>query len=259
MRLKDRVAIITGSTSGIGKAIALAMGAEGAGVIVNGRRAEAAEQVAGEIRSAGGTALAFPADVTVPSQVEGLVRSALETYGRVDILVNNAGGVAGVPPTQYLEDVLEEQWDKVLDLNLKSAFLCSRAVAKYMREQGGGKIVNIASEASRVIHRGPSARYQYTAAKAGLAGLTRAMAIELGPYGINVNAVAPGQTLANERQQSNWNSLSEEEKARMVQNIPLRRVALPADIAPVVVFLASDEARYITGATIDVNGGRTLS
>lgn len=243
----------------MGKAIAKALAAEGARVVVNGRRAQAAEDVAQEIREAEGVALAVPADVTQAAQAEGLVRAALEAFSRVDILVNNAGGVAGVPPTQYLEEVLEEDWDRVVDLNLKAAFLCSRAVAKGMREQGGGKVINIASEAARRIHRGPSGRFQYTAAKAGLAGLTRAMAIELGPYGINVNAVAPGFTLANQRQRAYWESLPAEEKERVLRDIPLGKLAEPEDIAPVVVFLASEGARYITGATIDVNGGRTVA
>lgn len=259
MRLENKVAIVTGSTSGIGRAIAKAMAVEGAIVAVNGRRAEAAEEVAREIRGAGGKAVAMAADVTQAAQVQGLVKGVLEAFGRIDVLINNAGGVGGVRPTRYMEEILEEEWDRVVDLNLKAAFLCSRAVTKQMREQGGGKIVNTASEAARRIHRGESGRFQYTAAKAGLVGLTRAMAIELGPYGINVNAVAPGYTLANERHRSYWASLPPEEKEKVVQDIPLRRLAEPEDIAPVAVFLASDEARYINGATIDVNGGRTVS
>ncbi len=259
MRLKDKIAIVTGSTSGIGRAIAMAMAAEGARVVVNGRRAEAAEETARKIRATGGVALAVPADVTRATQVEAMVKTVLEEFGRVDILVNNAGGLAGVRPTQHLEEVLEEEWDRVVDLNLKAAFLCSRAVVKGMREQGGGKIVNTASEAARRIHRGASGRFEYTAAKAGLVGLTRAMAIELGPYGINVNAVAPGYTIASDRHRTYWNSLPAEEREKIIQEIPLRRVADPEDIAPVVVFLASDEARYVNGATIDVNGGRTVS
>lgn len=259
MRLKDRIAIVTGSTSGIGKAIAKAMAAEGARVVVNGRHAEAAEEIAGEIRRTGGTALAVPADVTLSAAVESMVKSVLDAFGRVDILVNNAGGLAGVRPTQHLEEVLEDEWDRVVALNLKAAFLCSRAVVSQMREQGGGKIVNTASEAARRIHRGASGRFEYTAAKAGLVGLTRAMAIELGPYGINVNAIAPGYTIASERHVAYWNSLPATTREQIIQEIPLRRVADPEDIAPVVVFLASDEARYINGATIDVNGGRTVS
>ncbi len=259
MRLENMVAIVTGSTSGIGKAIVMAMAAEGARVVVNCRHGQEAEDVAGEIRQSGAAALGVAADVTVAERVDELVQSVLSSFGRIDILVNNAGGVAGSRPAQYMEEVREEDWDRVVDLNLKGTFLCSRAVAGLMREQGRGKIINIASEASRNIHKGPTGRFQYTAAKAGVTGLTRAMAIELGPYGINVNAVAPGWTFSKESQRAAWESMSPEEKARIIQAVPLRRLAEVEDIAPVAVFLASDESRYITGATIDVNGGRTVA
>ncbi|MDO8691789.1 MAG: 3-oxoacyl-ACP reductase family protein [Dehalococcoidia bacterium] len=258
MRLANRVAIVTGSTSGIGKATILAMAAEGARVVVNSRGAEASEKLAGEIRQSGGNALAVPADVTRNDQVEAMVKAALDAFGRVDILVNNAGGVVGSRFTQYLEEVPEEDWDRVLEINLKSAFLCSRAVARHMREQGGGRIINLASEAARNILKAPAGRVQYSAAKAGVTGLTRSMAVELGPHGINVNAVAPGYTLANERQRAGWESMPEDARARVIQDIPLRRLAEVDDVAPVIVFLASDAARYITGVTIDVNGGRTV-
>lgn len=235
------------------------MASEGARVVVNGRRGETAEEVAREVRESGGMALAVGADITQASQVEAMVRSCLEAFGRIDILVNNAGGISGVRPTQFMEETLEEEWDRVVDLNLKGTFLCSRAVVMHMREQGGGKVVNIASEAARRTLGGRSGRFQYTAAKAGVLGLTRAMAIELGPYRINVNAVAPGFTLASQSQRAYWESLPAEAKERVLQAIPLRRLATPEDIVPVVIFLASDEARYINGATIDVNGGRTVA
>ncbi len=259
MRLENMVAVVTGSTSGIGKATALAMAAEGATVVVNGRNAQTAEDVAGEIRRSGGTALAVAADVTESGQVDTLFKTVLASFGRVDILVNNAGGLIGSRPAQYVEEVPEEDWDRVVDLNLKGTFLCSRTAAKPMREQGRGSIINIASEAARNILNAPAGRLQYTAAKAGVTGLTRAMAIELGPYGINVNAVAPGWTLSKDSQRNVWESMPAGGKDQILNQIPLRRLAQVEDIAPVVVFLASDQARYITGVTLDVNGGRTVS
>jgi 3-oxoacyl-[acyl-carrier protein] reductase len=173
----------------------------------------------------------------------------IEELGRLDILVNNAG--LGTP-TMPVEEIAPEDWDRTLALNLKSAFLCVRAAAPVMKRQGYGRIVNVSSFAGRNYSRisGP----QYGAAKAGLQGFTKHMAVELGPYGICVNAVAPSITLTD-RVKAKWEGRSEEERRTILSGIPLRRLAQPEEVATVIAFLASDDASYVNGVCIDVNGG----
>ena len=255
MRLNGKIAVVTGSGRGLGRAIAVTLAEEGTRTVVSDLDREAMETTADEIRKLGQDVLAVQADVSKPDQVERMIQKAVDTFGRVDILVNNAGGALHTP--HKIEQVTEEHWDRVVDVNLKGAFFCTQAVVARMREQGsGGKIVNISALAAKSY--ATLAGVQYTAAKAGIGGLTRQLARELGPDGINVNAVAPTVMLTGERVQGLWEAKSEEERKRVIQSIPLRRLADPREIARVVVFLASEDAGYITGVTLDVNGGRYM-
>jgi len=241
MRLTDRRAIVTGGGSGIGRAIAHRFAAEGASVIVADLVAERAEAVAGELDGA----RPVHADVTSAADVERLLREATEALGRVDVLVNNAGfGDA--------DDVLEideEAWDREVAINLKATFLCSRAVLPGMIERGSGVIVNIASVNGIAFF----ANEAYSAAKAGMINLTRSMAVRYGRHGIRVNAIAPG-TIRTPL----WEERIEKEPAifeRLVRWYPLGRVGEPDDVARAAVFLASDDAAWITGEVLRVDGG----
>ena len=254
MRLKGKVAVVTGSAGGVGKACALALAKEGADVVINDINQEMVDKAVEEIKKFGVRCLGIVADVSNKEQVEYMVKKVIEEWGKIDILVNNAGGA--LHTRARFEEVTEEDWDKVMNVNLKGTFFCCKAVVPYMIKQGGGRIINMSALAGR--WRASLAGVQYTSAKAGVGGLTRHLANELGPYGIYVNAVAPGITLSGPRVEGLWNAKSEEEKKQILDSIPLRRLGRPEDIANVVVFLASDEASYITGATIDVNGGRFM-
>ena len=256
MRLKDKISIVTGSAAGLGKVIALAMAEEGARVVVCDVNEQALQTTAKEIEQISKPALPVLADVSDKKQVARMVQKAIDTFGRIDILVNNAGGALHTP--HKLEEVDEKDWDKVVNINLKGAFLCSQAVIAQMRKQGtGGKIVNISALAGRSY--ATLAGVQYTSAKAGIGGLTRHLAREVGPFGINVNAVAPSVMLTGERVRGLWEAKTEEERKKVIEEIPLRRLAEPREIARVVVFLASDDASYVTGVTLDVNGGRFMT
>ncbi len=258
MKLQDKVAIVTGSNQGIGKAIAQYFAREGAKVVITGRRSQVVQQVAQEIVDGGGTAIGVPVDVTDSSQVNAMVEKVIATFGRIDVLVNNAGGTIGTPICERYVDIDEKDWDRLIDLNLKGHFLCIKAVAPHMIERRSGKIVSISSEAARRIHRGPAGHLPYNSAKAGILGLTRALACDLGPYGITVNAVLPGLTNVSEVT-AVWATLPAEVRQQTLNEIPLGRIAEGEEIASVVAFLASDEASYITGASIDVNGGRIMT
>jgi 3-oxoacyl-[acyl-carrier protein] reductase len=244
VRLKDQVAIVTGAGRGIGRAIALALAAEGAKVIVNySRSAEAAEQVVAQIQAAGGEARAVQADVADNAQIEALIRAAQETFGRVDILVNNAG----ITRDKLLLRMTEEDWDAVLDTNLKGAFLCTKAVASRMLKQKSGVIVNVGSVLGKV---GGAGQANYSASKAGLVGLTKAAAKELGSRNIRVNAVAPGfiETDMTEL-------LKPEQKEAILKQIPQGRFGSAEDVARAVVFLCSSDAAYIQGEVLSIDGG----
>lgn len=254
MRLKDRVAIVTGSMGGLGKFYAAALAKEGAKVVINDIDKKGIDETVEEIKVLGGKCMGIVADISDKAQVDGMVKKVVEKWGRIDILVNNAGGALHTP--ERFEDVTEKDWDKVMDINLKGAFFCCKAVLPYMIRQAGGRIVNISALAGRTA--ASLAGIQYTSAKAGLGGLTRHLAKEMGKYGIYVNAIAPGITLSGSRVEGLWNAKSEGERRRVLASIPLGRLGKGEDIASVVVFLTSDEASYITGATIDVNGGRFM-
>jgi NAD(P)-dependent dehydrogenase (short-subunit alcohol dehydrogenase family) len=193
-------------------------------------------------------------DVTNKAEIANLVKEIKKLWGSVDILINNAGGALNTP--YVLEEIEEKDWNLVVDVNLKGTFLCSQAVIPEMVRQKGGVIVNISALAGH--WRASLAGVQYVAAKAGVEGLTRQLAYDWGKYGVRVNAVAPTVTLTGDRVKGLWEDKSEEEKKKVLSDIPLGRLGTPEEVASVVVFLASDESSYITGITIDVSGGRYL-
>jgi len=248
MRLAGKVALVTGAQQGIGRAIALAYGREGASVVVNYLDNQAAaEDIAARIRAGGARAIAVAGNVARAADVRGLLEAGT-TLGGIDVLVNNAGIF---PRVEFLQ-MSEAQWDEVLGVNLKGTFLCTQAVAQEMVARGrGGAVINLASAAAfRSSPRG----VHYVSSKAGIVGLTRAAALELARYKVRVNAIAPGTT---DTAQPRY-GMSEEELQAAGRQIPLGRLAEPEDVADLAVFLASEEARHITGQTMHVNGGSYL-
>jgi NAD(P)-dependent dehydrogenase (short-subunit alcohol dehydrogenase family) len=248
MRLAGKVALVTGAQQGIGKAIALAYGREGASVVLNYLDSQpGAEESASQIRAMGQRAVIIAGDVAQAVDIRRLVEAGT-SLGGIDILVNNAGIF---PRVEFL-DMTEAQWDEVLNVNLKGTFLCTQAVAQKMVERGrGGAVINLASGAAfRSSPRG----VHYVASKAGIVGLTRAAALELASYRVRVNAIAPGIT---DTAQPRY-GMSEEELQAAGRQVPLGRMGTPEDVADLAVFLASEESRHITGQTIHVNGGQYL-
>lgn len=250
MELEGKVGLVTGSSKGLGRAIAVALAKEGAKVVINGRNESDLAVTADEIGRLGAEVLIAKADVSNSQEVNGMIEKTIAAFGRLDILVNNAGGAMFT--NHIFTEVTEEEWDRVVNTNLKGAFLCCKAAVPHMLQQGSGKIINMSSLAGR--SSGRLAGVQYSSAKSGLQGLTRHLARELGPKGIAVNAVAPG-IVFSERVRKLYESRSEEDRRKMVEGTPLGRMAEPEEIAAVVVFMASAKASYINGATIDVNGG----
>jgi 3-oxoacyl-[acyl-carrier protein] reductase len=257
MRLKGKVALVTGSAKGIGNAIAMALAQEGCDLIINDIDVPLMDGAVQEIKKLGRQAISIAADVRDKEQVDKMIDKCLEVFGKVDILVNNAGGGSMGPnnlPPILIEDITEEQWDWVIDTNLKGTFLCTRAVIKHMKDRKSGKIVNISSLLARIGDMMSSPHY--SAAKAGILGLAKHVAKEVGPYGINVNSICPGPVVSGPRAELRWQGRrATGEYDQIVKGIPLGRLGKVDDVASVVVFLCSDESSYITGATIDVNGG----
>ena len=241
MDLKDKVAIVTGSARGIGQAIALKLAESGADIVVSD--IAGAGTVAEEIKAMGRRSLAVTADVSSKEDVAALVDKAVSALGRVDILVNNAG----ITRDQLLLRMSDEDWDSVLSVDLKSAFLCTRAVLRHMVKQRWGRIINISSIVGIVGNAGQA---NYASAKAGIIGFTRAVAKEVASRGITANAIAPGfiDTEMTRR-------LPEQQREEAKKQIPLGYLGTPRDVAEAVAFLASEEARYITGQVLGVDGG----
>ncbi|HUS60350.1 MAG TPA: 3-oxoacyl-ACP reductase family protein [Nevskiaceae bacterium] len=245
--LEGKKALVTGGSRGIGKGIALALATQGADVAVNYRsNVEEAQKVVEQIKQMGRQAFSVQADVSQKNQVAKMFAQIKEKWGKLDILVNNAG----ILQFAAFEELTEEQWDQVLAVNLKGQFLCSQEAVKLMGQ--GAKIINIASIASGGVGVGFSQIAHYTASKGGVVALTENMALELGAKGINVNAIGPGVI---ETDMTKGMLADEKQKAGMMARIPKRRVGKPEDIGAAAAFLASDEADYITGTVLYVDGG----
>jgi NAD(P)-dependent dehydrogenase (short-subunit alcohol dehydrogenase family) len=250
VRPGERVAIVTGGAQGIGRAIATAFGREGCRVMLADVNREGAERTAAELRAAGATVAAHAIDLQRVDQIPGLIDRTVRELGRLDVLVNNAGVEFG----GTFFEVTPEVWDAHLNVNLRAMFFTAQAAAGWMKDHGGGAVVNIASIQGAIF----SARYiPYTVSKSGVRGLTGALAVALAPHGIRVNAVAPGwcNTAMNKAAGAAPDSAAVRERLRL---IPLARIGEPEDMAEAVLFLASPRAAYLTGQTITVDGGRTL-
>jgi NAD(P)-dependent dehydrogenase (short-subunit alcohol dehydrogenase family) len=244
MRLKNNVAIITGSGRGIGREMARLFAAEGAKVVVADIHEETARRTAAEIIAAGGEACSIRVDVTDPTQVEAMTRRTMDKWSRLDILVNNAG--IGLN-TSFLDTTLAE-WQRVLAVNLTGTFLCAQAAAREMVHQGSGRILNVASISGQ---RGGQGRAAYGSAKAGVILLTKVMAVELAPHGVTVNAIAPGPVDTDQSRQSHTPAT----RRAYHERIPLRRYGEHREIAAAALFLASGEASFVNGAILNVDGG----
>ena len=253
-RLKDRVALVTGSAQGMGLAIATALAAEGAHIVISDVNEETIAKTVENLEGHGHHAMGVRMDVTNRQSVSDAIDKVASEWGPPEVLVNNAGGALHTP--HILSEIGEKDWDLVVNVNLKGAFFTCQKAIPLMVANGGGAIVNISALAAH--YRASLAGVQYTAAKAGVEGLTRQLAYDWGPESIRVNAVAPTVTITGDRVKGLWEGKGEEEQSRILQNIPLRRLSEPSEIAAAVVFLASDEASYVTGITLDVVGGRYL-
>jgi NAD(P)-dependent dehydrogenase (short-subunit alcohol dehydrogenase family) len=254
-RFEDKVALVTGGGGALGHAAVAALAEEGAAVVVADVAVDAAEDAAQEARRRGARALALELDVTETRSVAAAFARVEEELGRLDVLVNLAGGSLDTP--RHLSEITPEHYDLVLDVNLRGTFLCCQAAVPLMVRSGGGAIVNTSSIGGRSVS--PVTGAPYAAAKAGVLGLTRRLALELGPLGIRVNAVAPGLFLSGPRLQGMWEAMAENERTRVLDEIPLRRLPANSEAVAPMLFLASDEASYITGAVLDVNGGRFMA
>ncbi len=243
MRLKDKVAIVTGSARGIGKDIALRLAKEGAKVIVTDINLEGCQEVVDSFKDFDGKGLAVKCDVTKSDEVVSLVEKTVEEFGKIDILVNNAG----ITMDSSLKKMTEDQWDKVIDVNLKSVFLCCKYASAKMAENNWGRIINISSLAGV---EGNFGQTNYSASKAGIIGITKTLSKELGRKNITVNAVAPG--FINTEMTA---KIPEKIVEKLLAAIPLGRKGEPEEVAAAVAYLASEEAGFVTGTTLNINGG----
>jgi 3-oxoacyl-[acyl-carrier protein] reductase len=245
MNLKGRVALVTGAGRGIGKAIGLRLAGAGAAVAVNDLKLEYTTQAIEEITALGVPALAVPADVSSSAEVNAMVEAVIAKFGRLDILVNNAG----IASDQILMRLTDEQWDRVINIDLKSVFLCSRAAVRHMLKAKWGRIISLASVVGLVGNYGQS---NYAAAKAGITGFTRSLAREVGTRSITVNALAPGFIETDMTKQ-----LPEKQRQELYNRIPMGYLGSAEDVAAACAFLASEDARYITGHVLTIDGGMT--
>ena len=245
MKLRDRIALVTGAASGIGAATARRFAREGATVAINDAKPEGLDAVAGEIRAAGAKALVLPGDVTKKADCERIVQDVTRTFGRLDILINNAG----INRDAMAAKMTEEQWDAVLSVNLKGTFLCAQAALPGMRERAWGRVVNTSSIGSL----GNIGQANYAASKAGVIGLTKTLALEYAKYGVTVNAIAPGPVMT-----AMLAGVPEAIRERIIAQVPVGRIASPDEIAGVHVFLASEDAAFITGQVIFADGGMSV-
>jgi NAD(P)-dependent dehydrogenase (short-subunit alcohol dehydrogenase family) len=260
MSFEGKTAIITGAAQGIGRAVALEFAERGANLLLADIQSAKVESVAAEIRASGSKATATAVDVTDSNSVASMVELAISEFDQVDILVNDAGG-SGTEGVLRIEEVSEDRWDAQVDLNLKGAFLCCKAIVPHMRRRGSGRIVNLSSSNAKG-HFGPlntsGIRLPYAAAKAGIIGLTAQLARDLGRSGIYVNCVLPGFILTEEgaRVRGRYEELQQASQEAMAEAVPLGRAGRADEVAKAVAFMASDEASYITGTVLDVTGGR---
>jgi NAD(P)-dependent dehydrogenase (short-subunit alcohol dehydrogenase family) len=253
MRFQDKVALITAAANGIGRATADIMAREGAVVVAVDNHQERLDKMVAEIGAAGGRAHGKLCDALDEAEVDPLIASVQREFGRIDILVNAVGGSTVIAkPNAIIDELSFADWQKLIDFNLSGTFLFTHTVVPVMKSQLGGKIVNLASIAGRGLSASSSGAY--AAAKGGIIAFTRKLAFELGPFGININAIAPSLTLT-ERIRPHWERRSQEMQAAEIDRTPLRRVAEASDQAKVICFLASSDADFVTGVTIDVTGG----
>ena len=243
MELAGKVALVTGAAQGIGRAIALLLAKQGADLVISDINLEKAQETAREIEEMGRRALAIKVNVADLSEVEGMVETILQQFGRIDILVNNAG----ITRDRLILRMTEEDWDAVLDVNLKGTFNCTKAVIRHMAKQKSGKIVSIASVSGEMGNPGQA---NYAASKAGVIGFTKTIAREFAARGINVNAIAPGFI-----QTAMTDAIPEKSRETLMQMIPMERLGTPEDVAQAVLFLVSESSSYITGQVLNVNGG----
>ncbi|MPW24462.1 3-oxoacyl-ACP reductase FabG [Alkalibaculum sp. M08DMB] len=243
MRLKDKVAIVTGSAQGLGKAMILRLASEGAKVVVTDINYDSCLIVKKEIEQSGAEAIAIKCNVTNRDEVKSLLEQTTSKFGKIDIFVNNAG----ITQDAQITKMTDEQWDRVIDTDLKSMFICTQEVIKFMIPNNYGKIVNITSVAGQ---EGNFGQTNYSAAKSGVIGLTKTLSKELGKRGITVNAVAPGFILTEMTE-----AIPDKIKEQLIERIPLKRGGQPKEVADAVLFLVSNESSFITGHTLNVNGG----
>jgi 3-oxoacyl-[acyl-carrier protein] reductase len=241
--LSEKVAVVTGASRGIGRAIALALVAQGAKVVASARNAQALDDLVAEIEAQGGEATAVAGDVALESDAARLIEQAVAAYGQIDVLVNNAG----ITRDGLLLRMKDEDWDAVIDTNLKGAFHCIRAVAKVMSKQRSGRIINISSVVGEMGNAGQA---NYCASKAGLLGLTKSVARELARRNITVNAITPGFIVTDMT-----DGMTDKARETMTEQIPLGRLGEADDVANAVIFLASEQSSYMTGQVLGVNGG----
>ena len=246
--LRNKVAMVTGARRGMGRSHALALAGQGAKVVITDIDLVQCEQVAGEVRAAGGEAASFKLDVSNKADVNNVFEQIIAKYGRLDILVNNAGIFEPHPFLQMTED----EWDRTIDINLKGEFLCAQRAAKEMAKNKWGRIINIASIASGGVGVGIEGGAHYTASKGGIIGMSETLAVELAAHGITVNVIGPG---AIDTPMAGAANMPKPALDAMLAGVPMKRMGRPEEVSAAVVLLASDEASYVTGATLYVDGG----